>query len=160
MILDYTFFKPYKICNDFSLYVRVCVCVCEIQNLISLDSLFFEEPILKNPLKNLRLCLVNVFYLYFQKHIFKVMFCGGQSINRPIKVKIVGPTAHPRMQIRPRRPKSGRKGNHRGGVVNITKIEFRIRPRTPYPRQYASEDDQDAVLLQSDLRTMSPLKRG
>ena len=41
--------------------------------------------------------------------------CGGQSINRPIKVKIVGPAAHPRMQIRPRRPKSGRKGNHRGG---------------------------------------------
>ena len=38
--------------------------------------------------------------------------CGGQSINRPIKVKIIGPVAHPRMQIRPRRPKSGRKGNH------------------------------------------------
>ena len=59
--------------------------------------------------------------------------CGGQSINRTIRVKIVGLVAHPRMQIRPRRPKSGRKGNHRGGrVVNITKVEFRIRPRTSY----------------------------
>ena len=60
------------------------------------------------------------------------MYYGGKSINRPIKVKIVGLAAHPRMQIRPRRPKSGRKGNYRGGVVNITKVEFRIRLRTPY----------------------------
>ena len=29
--------------------------------------------------------------------------------------------------------KSGYKGNYRGGVVvNITKVELRIRPRTPY----------------------------
>ena len=30
--------------------------------------------------------------------------CGGQSINRPIKVRIVGPVAYPRMHIRPRSP--------------------------------------------------------
>ena len=41
--------------------------------------------------------------------------CGGQSINRPIKVRIVGSVAHPRMRIRPRRPKSGHKGNCREG---------------------------------------------
>ena len=58
--------------------------------------------------------------------------CGGQSINRPIKIRIVGPVAHLRMQIRLRRPKSGRKGNYPGGVVNITKVELSIRPRTPY----------------------------
>ena len=46
--------------------------------------------------------------------VFYNAICGGQSINKPIKVKIVGPVAHPRMQIRLRRPKSGRKGNHRG----------------------------------------------
>ena len=59
-------------------------------------------------------------------------YCGGQSINRPIKVKIIGSVAHPRMQIRLRRPRTGHKGNHRGEVVNITKVEFRTCPRTPY----------------------------
>ena len=60
-------------------------------------------------------------------------YCGDQSINRPIKVRIVGPVAHPRMHIRPRRPKSGHKGNYReGGVDNIAKVEFRVRPKMPY----------------------------
>ena len=42
-------------------------------------------------------------------------YCGDQSINRPIKIRIVGPVAHPRMHIHLRRPKSGHKGNYREG---------------------------------------------
>ena len=30
-------------------------------------------------------------------------YCGGRSINRPIKFKMVGPVARPRMHIHPRR---------------------------------------------------------
>ena len=59
--------------------------------------------------------------------------CGGQSINRPITVRIVGSVAHPRMHIRPRRPSQVIRVITEGGVVvNITKVKFRIRPRTPY----------------------------
>ena len=62
-----------------------------------------------------------------------VYACGGQPINRPIKVRIVGPVAHPRMHIRPRRPSQVIRVITEGGVVvNITKVEFRVRPRTPY----------------------------
>ena len=32
------------------------------------------------------------------------VYCRGQSINRSIKVRIVGLVAHPRMHIRLRRP--------------------------------------------------------
>ena len=57
---------------------------------------------------------------------------GGHSINRPIKVRIVGPVAHPRMHIRPRRPSQVIRQLPRGMVVNITRVEFCIRPMMPY----------------------------
>ena len=56
--------------------------------------------------------------------------CGGQTVARTIKVKLIGPVAHSRMQICPRRPRLDCKGNHMKGIVNITKGEFSIRPRT------------------------------
>ena len=57
-------------------------------------------------------------------------YCGGRSVTRTIKVKLIRPVAHPRMQIYPRRPRSDCKGNHMNRIVNIMKGEFSIRPRT------------------------------
>ena len=57
-------------------------------------------------------------------------YCGGRSVTKIIKVKLIGPMAHPRMQICPMRPMSDCKGNQTKGRVNITKGEFSIRPRT------------------------------
>ena len=59
-------------------------------------------------------------------------YCGGLSINRPIKVRIVGSVVHPRMHIRLRRPSQVTRQLLKGVVVNITKVEFCIRPKTPY----------------------------
>ena len=56
--------------------------------------------------------------------------CGGRLVTKIIKVKLIGPVAHPRMQICPRRLISGCRGNQTKGRVNITKGEFNIRPRT------------------------------
>ena len=55
---------------------------------------------------------------------------GGRSVTKIIKVKLIGPMAHPRMQICPRRPMSDCWGNQTKERVNITKGEFNIRPRT------------------------------
>ena len=57
-------------------------------------------------------------------------YCGGRSFTEIIKVKLIGPVAHPRMQTCPRRPILDWKCNQTKGRVNITKGEFSIRPRT------------------------------
>ena len=68
-------------------------------------------------------------------------YYGGQSINRPIKVRIVGPTAYPRMHIRLRRPsqvirrlpKGGGSQYHESRVPYSTEDTIllgSVRPRT------------------------------
>ena len=54
----------------------------------------------------------------------------GWSVTKIIKVKLIGPVAHPMIQICPRRPILDYRGNQTKGRVNITKGEFSIRPRT------------------------------
>ena len=55
--------------------------------------------------------------------------CGGRSVTKIIKVKLIGPVAHLRMQTCPSRPILDCRGNQTKGIVNITKGEFSIRPR-------------------------------
>ena len=69
------------------------------------------------------------FSLFFSSLSF-LWNCGGRIVTEIIKVKLIGPLAHPRMQICLRRPISGCWGNQTKGRVNITKGEFSIRPRT------------------------------
>ena len=57
-------------------------------------------------------------------------YCGGRSVTKIIKIKLIRPVAHPRMQTCPRRPISDWRGNQTKWRVNITKGEFSIRPRT------------------------------
>ena len=67
--------------------------------------------------------------------------CGGLSINRPIKVRIVGPVAYSMMHIRPRRPsqvtsqlaKGGGSQYHKGRVLYSSEDAIllgSIRPKT------------------------------
>ena len=51
-------------------------------------------------------------------------------VAKIIKVKLIGPVAHSKMQICPRRPISGCRDNQMKERENITKGEFSIRPRT------------------------------
>ena len=57
-------------------------------------------------------------------------YCGGRSVTKIIKVKLIGPVAHPRRQTCPRRPISDWRDNQTKGRGNITKDEFSIRLRT------------------------------
>ena len=84
-------------------------------------------------LKSMHISSTLYLQLFFNHSFYGFNYsCGGHSINRPIKVRIVGPVAHPRRHIRPRRPSQVIGQLPRGVVVNITRIEFCIRPRTPY----------------------------
>ena len=67
--------------------------------------------------------------------------CGGLSVNKPIKVRIVGPVAHLRIRIHPRRlsqvtsqlSKGGGSQYHQGGDLYLSEDAIllgRIRPRT------------------------------
>ena len=57
-------------------------------------------------------------------------YCGGRLVTKIIKVKLIGPVAHPRMQICPRRPVSDCQSNQMKDRVDIMKSKFNIRPRT------------------------------
>ena len=45
-------------------------------------------------------------HLFFEESKSKILwgYCGGRSVTKIIKVKLIGPVAHPRMQTFPRRP--------------------------------------------------------
>ena len=71
----------------------------------------------------------NVFFFFFSFLKKYIWYCGGRSVTKIVKVKLIGPVAHPRMQICPRRPMSDCKGNQTKDRVNITKGKFNIRLR-------------------------------
>ena len=92
--------------------------------------------------------------------MFLMSIVGASQSTNPFKAKMIGPVAHPKMKIRPRRPKSGHKGNHRGNVADNRGSEFRTPLRIPYssalcgrgrsrhrlviiePRRYVATEDE------------------